>query len=60
MTERINLGRHGIVFAHSSWLLARESDRVWVREYPNGWTRRVRVREDGRAIYARWIPPVSE
>ncbi|AWN07358.1 hypothetical protein SEA_NABI_64 [Streptomyces phage Nabi] len=57
MIERLDLGVHGIVFAHRGWKRSRVTDRVWVKSYPNGWERRVRVRQDGRAMYARWIRP---
>ncbi|MGW6600568.1 hypothetical protein [Streptomyces sp. NPDC055036] len=57
MIERINLGRHGVVFAYPGWYRSRVTDRVWVHTYANGWERRVRVREDGRVMYARWIRP---
>ncbi|MCY0933661.1 hypothetical protein [Streptomyces sp. H34-S4] len=57
MIERIDLGRHDIAFVHSGWSLSRLTDRVWVKTYANGWERRVRMTEDGRPAYTRWIGP---
>ncbi|MDX3525103.1 hypothetical protein P1P75_01220 [Streptomyces sp. ID05-39B] len=56
---RIDLGVMGIVYAHPGWNRLRGTDRVWVHNYANGWERRVRVRSDGRVLYARWIRPTT-
>ncbi|MGW8630577.1 hypothetical protein [Streptomyces sp. NPDC055793] len=56
---RLDLGKLGIVYAHPGWNRWRGTDRVWVHSYANGWERRVRVRPDGRVMYARWIRPAT-
>ncbi|MGW1040012.1 hypothetical protein [Streptomyces sp. NPDC002547] len=57
LTRQFDLGPLGIAFAHGDWHMRRCAERVWVKEYANGWVRRVRIDHEGRALVARWIKP---